>query len=221
MTKNKTSDDTEHPTSLLHEPPSTHPQSLLRPCKKPRISTNPEVHISQLPDEILLYIFSFINPQSILKFGLVCRRWYGVASESLQRIRVISLQSDDEAFEEEDDEWSEWIIESTCIEKLIKVLNSIGNNIESVHFSRSYVPWSKQMEVFSLLQYSKKLKMIRLEQATLSYPRILEMSTLLPDSIDTLMLGDCENLREYHLKIIISKLPHLQKLVSGIGAFLC
>ena len=113
--------------------------------------------VYELPDEILLYIFSFLQPQNVSRCGLVCKQWYRGSKESLLRVKHCWL------VRKYPNNVYDSVVAVKKVDQLIKVLKLMGDNIENIRLQKRF-PWPKQKEVLSLLRSYKTVKTLDLEK---------------------------------------------------------
>eukprot|EP00116_Pleurobrachia_bachei_P016243 sb/3476505/ len=54
------------------------------------IDGEPSLH--QLPDEVILHVFTFLEPLELLDCGKVCKLWYNLSRDALRSVHEMSFQ---------------------------------------------------------------------------------------------------------------------------------
>eukprot|EP00116_Pleurobrachia_bachei_P000995 sb/3461257/ len=166
-----------------------------------------EVSLHQLPGEVILHIFTFLEPVELINCGKVCKLWFNLSTDALRSVQSIKFEPYVQPRPISYDNSCRTI---TCSDKdIVAALNTFRGIVHDVQCAVS-------MGNLAALNTLPNLKSLFLGCTTISIAFAHAVAVYLPRSLESL---DINNLRNYdagdRICQILSKQPFLQKL--GLG----
>eukprot|EP00116_Pleurobrachia_bachei_P001242 sb/3461504/ len=179
--------------------------------KERMVEGEPSLH--QLPDEVILHIFTFFDPVELLEYGKVCKLWYNLSRDALRSVHAIVF-SNEHCLELYYDNYCEKSI--YCPEERIaEPLNTFKGIVDKVECDIS-------MKTLTALNKLPNLKSLGLLCETMSIAFAHAAAVYLPRAIQCLSFMNFWNQHGVEDRVceIISNQPFLHKLVLEEANFI-
>eukprot|EP00116_Pleurobrachia_bachei_P003327 sb/3463589/ len=174
------------------------------------VEGEPSLH--QLPDELILHLFTFLDPLELLNCSKVCKLWYNVSRNALLSVRSIVFNGDIHCKLSYDNFRTKTIY---CPEeRTAEALHTFQGIVKDVQCDIS-------MKTLAALNKLTNLKSLSLWCVRMSIAVAHAAAIYLPNTLESLYFNDLNNQHGVEDRVceIISNQPFLQNLVKEYSNF--